>query len=329
MSAIVQDQQPSAASSQPPGSASPRYGSYLAVLLLIPVLALLLTFPFAASQAFLRISRRPLWHATHYRYIMPPDQDCDVVIAGDSSGMIGVDPHALESRTGWKTCNMALPYVGTAVAGTRVLDGYLAHNRPPRFIVFHLSGNHLRRPRIDEDNGIVDAWLMADEHFAAGEAARLFVTHPRNTLRFASAVWKEFLATQQILRPDWSGAIYRRDMQEQAQERGWMPEHGTTADVVCGWQAAAIYTERGYLDALEAHYTRGQTQAVVWANPARDCDQHIAEYRQNAATHGLAPAQVYDRSLFFDAFHLNTDGAARNATALAAYLESREHQNWK
>jgi len=324
MAAIVQDQQPRAAESQPPSSAPQPYGRYLALLLLLPAVILLFTFPFAASQTFLNVSRRPLWHATHYRYILPPNQNCDVVIAGDSSGMIGVDPHVLEARTGWKTCNLALPYVGTAVAGTRVLDDYLARNRPPRFIVFHFSGNHLRRPQVDEDNGIVDAWLMADEHFPVGEAARLFVSHPLNTLRFVAAVWKEFLATKQILRPDWSRATYRSHMQEQVQERGWMPERGTTPEVVCGWQAGAIRTESAYLDGLRGRYTRGQTQAVVWANPARDCDQHIPDYQQNSAALGLAPAQVYDRALFFDAFHLNTEGAARNAAALADYLRARQ-----
>jgi hypothetical protein len=308
-------------------NARPRLDSfrrYLTALLLMPVLALLLTFPFAASESFLRVSRRELWHATHYRYMQPQQQNCDVVIAGDSSGMIGVDPNVLQARTGWKTCNVALPYVATAVAGTRVLDDYLAHNRAPRFIVFHFSSNHLRRPQIDEDNGIVDAWLMADEHFPASEAARLFLTHPRDSLRFAAAVWKEFLATQQVLRPDWRGATYRRDMQEQAAQRGWMPQRSTTPEVVCGWQAPPIHIERSYLDTLVKHYTRGATQAMVWANPARDCDQHIAEYRENAAALGLQSLPVYDRALFADAYHLNTAGAARNAALLADYLKSRE-----
>ena len=209
-----------------------------------------------------------------------------------------------------------------------MLDDYLAHNRPPRFIVFHLSDNHLHRPILNEDNGVVDGWLMADEHFPAAESIRLFASHPLDTLRFVTAVWKEFLATQAILRPDWSGETYRRDMQEQAATRGWMAERGTTPVVVCGWQPPEVHTDRPFLKALTAQYTRGETQAVIWANPARDCDQRVAQYRQNAKALGLPPAAVYDRSLFFDAFHLNTDGATRNATELADHLESL-HQTSK
>lgn len=298
------------------------YGRYLALVLLLPLLAFFLTFPLAASQGFLRISRRPLWHATHYRFILPPQQNCDVVITGDSSGMIGVDPHVLEARTGWKTCNIGLPYVGAALAGTRVLDAYLAHNRPPRFIVFHFGDNHLHAPILDEDHGIIDGWLMADEAFSPGEKLRIFARHPLDSLRFVTAVWKEFLVAAPILRPDWTGGTYRADMEQQIANRGWMAEQGTTPEVVCGWQAPEPQTERFWLDSLTARYTRGGTRAIIWANPARDCDDRIAQYRENARSLGLLPTAVYPRSLFVDAFHLNTEGAARNATELANYLES-------
>ncbi len=304
-------------------TSSRQFRYYLAVVLLTPLLGIVLTIPLAGSQGFLRISRRTLWHATEYRFIAPPHRNCDVVIAGDSSGMIGVDPHALEAGTGWTTCNLALPYIGTALVGTRVLDDYLAHNRPPRFIVFHLNDDHLHRPVLDEDNGIVDGLLMADEHFPFVERLRLFVFHPLQSLRFVASVWKEFLATQPILRPDWTGNSYERDMREQHAERGWMPEAGTTQSIVCGWQPPQVWTDAAYLRELTARYTRNGTQVVIWANPARDCDKFLSVYRRNALALGLPPTVVYDRSLFFDAFHLNTEGAARNATELAAYLKSR------
>ncbi|HEY3990253.1 MAG TPA: hypothetical protein VGM02_13205 [Acidobacteriaceae bacterium] len=324
MPSSVHDGRPAETSS--PADARPawHFGRYLLIVLLLTVLVVLLTFPLAASHTFLRISRRRLWHAAEYRFQQPPHQDCDVIIAGDSSGLIGVDPNVLQAGTGWKTCNIALPYDNTALAGTRVLDAWLANNHPPRFIVFHLSDNHLHRPIVNEDNGVIDGWLMVDENFPAGEKLRIFVSHPLNTLRFVTAVWKEFLTTKPILRPDWTGGTYRYDMQEQAAQRGWMPERGTFADVVCNWQASDLYIEPAYLIATTAKYTRDGTRAVIWPSPVRDCDARIAQYRKNAQTLDLPQVAVYNRALFFDAFHLNTEGAARNATALASYLLSLE-----
>ena len=115
----------------------------------------------------------------------------------------------------------------------------------------------------------------------------------------------------------------------QIAERGWMPESGTTPDVVCGWQASKFSIDPAYLQAITAKYTRGETRAVIWANPARDCDIHIPQYRKDAEELGLPPTQVYNHALFVDSFHLNTLGAARNATELANYLLSlpRGYQN--
>jgi hypothetical protein len=321
------DNQPAQTDAITDPSSQWHYDRYLALVLLLPLLAFLLTFPLAASQGFLRISRRSLWHATGYRFILPPRQNCDVVIAGDSSGMIGVDPHVLEAATGWKTCNIALPYDNTALAGTRVLDWYLAHNQPPRFIVFHLSSNHLHAPILNEDNGIIDGWLMVDESFPLREKLRLFAMHPEDTLRFVMAIWKEFLSTKPILRPDWTRKAYRADMEGQIAHRGWMAEQGTIPDVVCGWQAPDVYIDRSYLESLTAQYTRGGTRAVIWANPARDCDSHIAQYQKNAATLGLSPTMVYPHALFFDAFHLNSEGAARNAAEIGDYLKLLQKQH--
>lgn len=298
------------------------YARYLAVALLLPLLFLVLTLQFAASQTFLRISRRQLWHATAFRLQQPANQNCDVVVFGDSTGMMGVDPTLIQARTGWTTCNLGLPYDSAALAGTRLLDNYLARNQPPRFIVLHVNATHLRAPALDEENGIIDAWLMMDESFPLTEKGRLFLAHPRHTFRFVTAVWKEFLASQPILRPDWSGSTYRHDIEEQRALRGWIAEQGSNATVVCGWQPPPFRSDAAFVESLIARYTRGPTRAIVWINPARDCDDNIARYQRDAMALGLPTLPVYDRHLFFDAFHLNTAGAERNTSELIDYLRS-------
>jgi hypothetical protein len=309
-----------------------RYGIYLLIVLVLPIACLLLAFPIARTHRYLELSRRPLWHATEYRFTGAA-RDCDVVIFGDSSGMIGVNPAVVEARTGWKTCNLAVPYMATAVAGTSILDKYLASNKPPRFIVFHLSATHLRAPEMDELNGLVDAWLMADEHFTPGQALRLFLRHPEDSVYFASELWQQFLSTNKLQRPDWTGQTYARDMEQQRRDNGWLPQPGTAWDVVCGWQAPTPQFERGYFDRLIARYSKasaqgrtdGRTQVVIWANPSRACDVHSAEYRAGARAIGIAPPPVYPIGQFADAFHLNTEGAARNSEALADTMLRMSH----
>ena len=163
---------------------------------------------------------------------------------------------------------------------------------------------------------------MVDEHFPLGEKLRIFVAHPLDTLRFVTAVWREFLVNQRSRRPDWSGNLVPPRYGGTKRATRLDCGSGHHADLVCGWQTPELSIEPSYLDWLRATYTRDGTRAVIWANPARDCDARISQYQENAKILGLPPTAVYDRSLFFDAFHLNTHGAARNATELANYLLS-------
>jgi len=62
--------------------------------------------------------------------------NCQIVVVGDSTAMENIDPSILESRTGFTACNIAEVQPVQMVNGTYILDEYLKHNTPPRYIVF-------------------------------------------------------------------------------------------------------------------------------------------------------------------------------------------------
>jgi hypothetical protein len=62
--------------------------------------------------------------------------DCQILIYGDSSAMVGVDPALVSERTGLSTCNIAEFQPMTLLNDTMVLDTYLERNARPRFLVF-------------------------------------------------------------------------------------------------------------------------------------------------------------------------------------------------
>ncbi len=299
----------------------PRHGlsAYLLILLLVPLASLLLAFPAAHTHRFLQYSRRPLWHATDYRFAGEM-RNCDVVIFGDSTGMLGVDSRLIEDRTGWKTCNFAMPYMVTSVFGTSLLNRYLARNKAPRFIVFHFSGIHLRPPRLDEQNGMVDAWLAADEHLPIRQRMWLYLRHPRSSLFFAVELWHEFLSTSPLLRPDWSGSAYANDLAEQRSQNGWLAQASSARAEVCGWQPLSVSLDRNYMNEMIARYTRNGTQVVVWVNPSRVCDKHIQQYHASERALGISQSEVYPIDDFTDPYHLNILGAIRNSERLSNFL---------
>ncbi len=293
--------------------------TYLGIAVLVPVLTLLAMFPLASTQFFMHISRRAMWHATEYRFVMGR-QDCDVVIFGDSTGMVDVDPHLLEARTGWKTCNLALPYMVTSVMGTEVLDRYLAQNKPPRFLVLHLSPGHLHRPYLDEDNGVVDGWLELDAHESHGKAAWFFLSHAKKSFYFAAEVLRQFLTTNRATHPDFTQQTYSKDIAALRADDGWFPQNGTYWPAVCDPVIGTEQYDRSYLDRMVARYSRPGTQVVVWAGPARTCDARLQSYRKGLASLHLPDLRVYPPNMFSDAYHLNREGAERNTESLIKAL---------
>ena len=69
--------------------------------------------------------------------------DCQVVVSGDSSAMVGVDPGLIRRRTGLNTCNIGEFEGMTILNGTMVVDRYLAQNAKPRFLVFRYTPEDL------------------------------------------------------------------------------------------------------------------------------------------------------------------------------------------
>ncbi len=61
---------------------------------------------------------------------------CDVLISGDSTAMVGVDPAEIQHRTGLSACNIA-EYAGIQLlTGTQILDDFLRKNPRPRYLIF-------------------------------------------------------------------------------------------------------------------------------------------------------------------------------------------------
>ncbi len=87
--------------------------------------------------------------------------DCEVVVDGDSSALTGVVPAVIEQRTGLKTCNIADVAGVKYINGMAVLDGYLARNRPPRFLVLLFVPENLNNPRNWVEVAHFEGWFYA------------------------------------------------------------------------------------------------------------------------------------------------------------------------
>ena len=126
--------------------ASPwRLRLYVAALVLFPFALILFTFWWVTTDSYLRHIPYPYIVDTGYGSKLQ-HADCDIVIDGDSTALVGVLPRIIEQRTGLKTCNISEVAGIKLVNGMMVLDDYLAHNRRPQYLVFVFAPENFNNP---------------------------------------------------------------------------------------------------------------------------------------------------------------------------------------
>lgn len=124
----------------PPAFSLRQFALSLGWLLLIPALVYVLTFPIVMIPAlgFSRLGVSKFGQVLDYGFNVH-DVNADVVIFGDSSGFIGIDPRVVDAELGVKTVVIPNTVGSLPVLGVMPLQRYLAHNRPPRLIVFYFT----------------------------------------------------------------------------------------------------------------------------------------------------------------------------------------------
>jgi hypothetical protein len=306
------------------------YGRYLLLVLLLPALLFVGALLLARTDCFLHTSKRTLWIAMAYHMDEEAGQNCQVVIFGDSTGMIGLDPRALEARTGWKTCNLSIPYMAVSASGTMVLDHYLAENRPPKFIVFANHITHQRPPAFDEDDGVIDGWWFADRYFSPLRAIDFFVRHPRETYLFVAEVWQSLFSPTAVTRPDPTQRTYRNTMiQLHKQDGFYTMNYHVDESMICHPGYPTLRADAAYVDALRRKYQSSQTRVVFYVSPVPECDPDVGAYNALARRAGVPPPLALPEAEFADPHHLDAAGAEENTAVLARELLQMAGSNRK
>ena len=187
------------------------------ILVLLPVmLGLTLGFFLARTDGYLKRNSSVYLAGIDYPYTIH-NANNDVVIFGDSTGLTGVRPDVIESRTGLKACNLSQAVGSFIMTGcTLTLDRYLASNKQPEFIVLHLATFNLA-PRPWDHLDHVEGMLSLLRNRPDRQTAEIFLHHPFWSLQFSSYVLEGW--TEQL----WSnGEAYRKAWQSLSSTKGYL-----------------------------------------------------------------------------------------------------------
>jgi hypothetical protein len=247
--------------------------------------------------------------------------DCQVLIYGDSSAMVDLDPATLQARTGLSACNIA-DFAGMLrLDGTMVLDEYLRHNRRPQYLVISLAPEDLA-PAWRHD-GNYESVLLRIRYKLDLDFLKKTLAHGEDILSAISISGKYAL--------EWLG---RRPLPPEV----WNARdrlHGRFPDLeapltACEQVSRLNPPSRAWTDALRQRYSAGGTRVIIDVTPVPACDPDLP-----INTGELAPAAgIVDNQLHtypvgdymqHARLHMRPEGIARYTDEVAAQIEQLQH----
>jgi hypothetical protein len=305
----------------PPGSLGQRSRLLLYLLLLIgsPFLLLAGALLILPSQWFALRSQNAYLINLAYGATLH-SEDCQVLIYGDSSAMVGINPSIIRTRTGLSTCNIAEFQPMTALNGTMLLDNYLAHNKPPRFLIFLFAPENLD-PHSQHHNGPFEAIVYRMRQPKRLASLLFFASHyPEGLVGWVESGLR-FTLVHLFSKPASIEVQHLR-----ARTHGQLPIDAPTLNA-CEDLRRDAPPDESWVAGLRSRYRLNGTTVLVDATPVPDCDPSLSFFQEHSS-------QVIDNrieTLPVSAYtsdgrlHVNSHGSSLLTNILANQLADQMH----
>lgn len=302
--------------------ASPwRLRLYVAILCAFPFVMILFTFWWVTTDSYLRHIPYSFLADTGYGSRLQ-HADCDVVIDGDSTALVGVLPRIIEQRTNLKTCNIAEVAGIKMVNGMMVLDDYLAHNRRPQYIVFVFAPENLTYPAQWAFVSDFEGWFYRVRFHRDAAFWRNTVRYPDTAFANAELAFRNGIEwlPKRPLPPE---LAHERDL-----NGGQVAEAGTSL-TRCSGDTIIRMPDPAWFSYLRHNYGVGGTHVLINVMPMPACDEGLPFYRAHLS--GLIDNTVDTLPIgnYTNSGRLHTNGAGtavlsqRIADQLAAQISTR------
>lgn len=282
---------------------------YCVALALVPVISVASSFFVARSSFYIRHQRNSYLAISDYPFTLR-DENCDVVIYGDSSALTGVSPSVIEAGTSLRACNIAQPNTVLAIAGTLALDSYLKRNVAPRFLIFQFTAPDFAP--IDAHGKLYEEGaLQLVRHKADLETLLLFARHPIEALEFS-----EFILRTAFVERDWTTGTYDRSWAEVQAANGLFSVPALPLENCLGALDVRA-PDAAWILGLREKYSSGKTRVVIYAAPYPECDGSFDYYSERLARIADNRLQRFSIHLFNEKNHFTREGAELNSKRIA------------
>lgn len=297
---------------------------YLALVLVLPALFYPLPFLLVQLPSYEQWSASQWTPMLEYSFDERP-KNADVVIFGDSSAFLGIDPRILNRQLGIRSVVLPDTVGSIPVTGDQPLRSYLAHNPPPRLLILYFSAWDLDFSQIDSARTFEGQEMMF-RHMTRREIWSYTAHHPAEILQFPFRLYSTF--GPKIVK----AALHHVHREEEtAQALGHVDYTEPVEPLTAACRIPAKYmdvTGSASVQDLKRRYSTPATQVMVYLAPSPDCVNSSPLLQRSFASLGASPPVLLPASDFAaDPYyaHIRPDFVP-TATALLAKVVSERLQ---
>jgi hypothetical protein len=208
---------------------------------------------------------------------------CDILLYGDSTANVGLDPGLITPQTGLSTCNIATNRPVVDTLDMMPVDAFLQHNPKPKLIVFQFGPELFYRDKSGwAHNGPYSPMLILARDLPQSEALRIMVSRPAETTQFLLYILQtEIFPKHSSPQVD---AEYKRMIAHAAASNGQL-ELGFPAISECNSPILKLYgpVDTAWIRSLHERYEAQGIKVLVRAAPIPLCDPLYAKFQQDLA----------------------------------------------
>ena len=284
-------------------------------LFLIPSLLYVTAIPLVRTAGYYR------WAPSHYGPVLDfafntQNQNADVVLFGDSSAFLGIDPHMVNRELNLKTLVLPNTVGSLPVLGDRALDFYLAHNKRPRLIVLYFTAWDLDYAHSSEQH-LYEGEEMLLRHGTAAQILAFAREHPLEIAAFP-------LRSYSSLGPGVLKSLLRGTNREQ-QAAGALGHTDDTEDyppLTAGCTIPARDVDQQRTDTAEALVSKYKAQGyavAVYLAPVPACTNANTFASRTYNRLALAPPAVLPAGDFLGDGLIRAHGTRQRCRCFAAF----------
>ncbi len=290
---------------------------YLLPLVLVPCLLILAAFLIVPTPWFMEHSGSTYLANIGYA-VKLHDTRCDVLVYGDSSAMLAVDPAIVQAQTGLSACNIAEFEGVTLMNGTDLVDTFLRNNPRPRLLLFLFAPDNLSLPRKWPNISTFEAISFTLAYRHDFKTVAMLLSHPDDVF-----AWVE-LGMRRAIERARTAAMTPEEIHQRETSRGLFRTEPSMMQA-CLPALRRVPPDARWVASLRSRYGVDGTQVLVDAMLTAPCDPNLEFFRKHIQ--GIVDNSSYPtipiRDFGTDGhLHTNAAGTRLVSTMVAAQVQA-------